>query len=148
MVLLALSLTVWPISSMPGFFIIVLRCNTSQELRNFKENWWRNAHFSTVRFIKLLDNLSTQYSKIVCLSYRYTTNILITEITTGNPSVISCWDKELETVFFLFYFQSLALGSKRTQIRKTIFIVLITSFTTNEYIPIAIESQFIVWALK
>ena len=55
---------------------------------------------------------------------------------------------ELEIVFFLFYFQSLALGSKWSQIRKTIFIVLIKSFTVNEYIPIANERQLFVSSLK
>ena len=48
----------------------------------------------------------------------------------------------------LFYYQLLALGSKRSQIRKTICIVLIKPFTFDESIQIAIEKQPIVSSLK
>ena len=51
-------------------------------------------------------------------------------------------------VFFIFYYQSLALGSERSQIRKTIYIVLITSLTVNEYTSIATEKLPIGLALK
>ena len=54
----------------------------------------------------------------------------------------------LELVFCPFYYQSLAHGSERSQNQKTIFIVLIKSFTVNEYVLIAIEKQPIVLALQ
>ena len=56
---LALSLIVWPNSFMPGFFIIPFRSRTRFMASSFEEKWWRNAPFSTVRFIKFLDKSTT-----------------------------------------------------------------------------------------
>ena len=48
MVVLALSLTVWPTSFVPEFLIRMFRRNPSQVVGYFEENWWRNTPFSTV----------------------------------------------------------------------------------------------------
>ena len=52
---LALSPIVWPNSFMPGFFIMMSRYNTSQESRNYEENWRRNAPFSNSYDYQILE---------------------------------------------------------------------------------------------
>ena len=103
---------------MPGFFIMMSmsRCNPSQVQGNSDENWWRNTPFSTIAFIFNSRKKVLQYGWFFCHSDRYNKNILMTETATGYPSVIPCWVWVLDVVFFLSYFQSLALGSEQSKI--------------------------------
>ena len=68
------------------------------------------------------------------------------ETTTGY--LIPCWVWELEVVLFLFYFQSLALGSKPSEIWNPILIALLKTKIMNDCIPIAIEYHLIFSCLK
>ena len=79
------------------------------------------------------------YCCICCHSYRYNKNILTTETATRTPSVISCWVWELNLVFFLLYFQSPALESKRFKMQRPILIVLLKTKLVNDCTSIAIE---------
>ena len=61
---LALSLTVWPTFFIQKFFIMMFRCNTSKELRNYEKNWGRNAPFSSRQIFR---NLETKHYNMVTL---------------------------------------------------------------------------------
>ena len=134
---------------MPGFFIMMSmsRCNPSQVQGNSDENWWRNTPFSTIAFIFNSRKKVLQYGWFFCHSDRYNKNILMTETATGYPSVIPCWVL-LDVVFFLSYFQSLALGSERSKIWNPILIALLKTKIMNYCIPIAIEYHLIFSCLK
>ena len=97
------------------------------------------------RLLLVMPNFSKSRNKVLwycrCFfhSYRYTTDILTTETTTGYRSVILCWVWEFYIVFIRPYWSILAPVSERSDIRKPVFIVLLKYFTVNESIPIAIE---------
>ena len=71
------------------------------------------------------------YCRCFFHSYRYTTDILTTETTTGYRSVILCWVWEFYIVFIRPYWSILAPVSERSDIRKPVFIVLLKYFTVN-----------------
>ena len=108
-VILALSLTVWPTSFMPGLSDILFRPYTSLEASQFERKWSRFAPFSTMKSSR---KKALWYGKIVCHSYRYNKNILTTETTTVNPSVTPCRVWKMHHIFINTNFYSPDPGSE------------------------------------
>ena len=71
--------------------------------------------------------------------HRYNTNILTTETATGYQSVTSCRVWKVYVPFFNTHFQSPAPGSKRSEIPRSLLIVLLKTKLMNNCASIAIE---------
>ena len=124
---LALSLTVLANLFMAGFFIMMLRRNPSQKLRNFDENSWRkNAPFSTINFFGFREKVLHYGKHILSL-------LQIQEMNYSNNSsnqihIVSYWVWEFYIVFIRPYWSIPAPGSKGSKFWKSILMVLLILF--------------------
>ena len=84
MVVLALSLVVWPASFVPGFFIIPFRPGTRFMASSFEGEWWRNAHFSTIEFLEESTTIWQNYLPLLQIHYEYSDTRNMNRIPSGN----------------------------------------------------------------
>ena len=127
MVIFALSLTVWSTSFMPGFFIMMLRRNPSQELRNSEENWGRNTLFISRHIFWILETKHCNMVKFFVAPID--NNVVTTETATGYPSATPCRVLKVYHLSINIHFHS----------EKPILIVLLKTKLVNDYIQISIE---------